>query len=52
VVEPAPVCVVEPDRTLPGGMYGYARATAEELMRRGEEDAWRALERAGWLAPA
>jgi predicted acylesterase/phospholipase RssA len=52
VVEPAPVCVVEPDRTLPGGMYGYARATAEELMLRGEEDAWRALERAGWLAPA
>jgi len=51
-VVPAPVCVVEPDRTLPGGMYGYARANAEELVKRGAEDAWRALERAGWLAPA
>jgi hypothetical protein len=30
--------------------FGPARAA--ELIRRGEEDAWGALERAGWLSAA
>jgi hypothetical protein len=52
VTAPARVCVVEPDSALPGGLYGFGRANAIELMRRGEADAWLALERAGWLLPA
>lgn len=48
---PARVCVVEPEETLPGGMYGFSAANAAELMRRGTRDAWRALEAAGWLSP-
>ena len=50
--DPARVCVVEPDATLPGGVLGFDPATAAALIERGEEDGWRALERAGWLAPA
>ncbi len=46
---PRPLCVVEPEGPLPGGVLAYAPALAEELLRRGEADAWRALERAGWL---
>lgn len=46
---PARICVAEPERVLPGGMYGYSAANARELMRRGEKDMWDALERAGWL---
>jgi predicted acylesterase/phospholipase RssA len=46
---PARICVAEPDHVLPGGMYGYSNANARELMRRGEQDMWAALERAGWL---
>jgi len=45
---PARLCVVEPDRSLPGGVLGFDPALAAELMTRGEADAWRALERAGW----
>ncbi len=48
---PARVCVVEPDRPLPGGVLGFDPAHASVLMERGEADAWRALERAGWLTP-
>jgi predicted acylesterase/phospholipase RssA len=50
--DPARVCVVEPDATLPGGVLGFDPANAAALIARGEEDAWEALERAGWLAPA
>jgi predicted acylesterase/phospholipase RssA len=50
--DPACLCVVEPDTTLPGGLLRFEPREAVELMRRGEEDAWRALERAGWLEPA
>jgi predicted acylesterase/phospholipase RssA len=50
--DPARLCVVEPERALPGGVFGFDPANARELIRRGEEDAWRALEHAGWLAPA
>lgn len=46
---PARMCVAEPERVLPGGMYGYSAANARELMRRGEQDMWDALERSGWL---
>jgi predicted acylesterase/phospholipase RssA len=48
---PARVCVVEPEETLPGGMYGFSEANSAELMRLGARDAWRALEAGGWLAP-
>jgi predicted acylesterase/phospholipase RssA len=47
--DPARVCVVEPMETLPGSLLGFDPENAEELMRRGEADAWRALGRAGWL---
>jgi len=49
---PARICVAEPDHVLPGGMYGYSNANARELMRRGEQDMWAALERSGWLEDA
>ncbi|TMQ60797.1 MAG: hypothetical protein E6K72_00320 [Candidatus Eisenbacteria bacterium] len=50
---PAPrVCVVEPRGPLPGGVMDFAPVHAAELIRRGEEDAWAALQRAGWLAAA
>jgi predicted acylesterase/phospholipase RssA len=47
---PARVCVVEPDTTLPGGVLGFDPANAAALIERGEADAWRTLEQAGWLA--
>jgi predicted acylesterase/phospholipase RssA len=50
--DPARICVVEPDTTLPGGVLGFDPANAAALIGRGEEDAWRALERAGWLEAA
>jgi predicted acylesterase/phospholipase RssA len=50
--DPARICVVEPDATLPGGVLGFDPANAAALIARGEQDAWQALERAGWLAPA
>jgi len=49
---PARVCVVEPRPALPGGVVDFEPAHAAELIRRGEEDAWEALERAGWLSTA
>jgi hypothetical protein len=49
--EMARVCVIEPDRVLPGGLYGFSPGNAAELRGRGERDARRALEAAGWLAP-
>ena len=49
---PARVCVVEPREPLPGGVMDFGPARAAELIRRGEEDAWGALERAGWLSAA
>ena len=45
----ARVCVVEPDGVLPGGFYGLSSSNAAELQRRGERDAWTALEAAGWI---
>jgi predicted acylesterase/phospholipase RssA len=47
---PSRLCVVEPESLLPGGLLHFDPATARELMRHGERDAWIALERAGWLA--
>jgi predicted acylesterase/phospholipase RssA len=49
---PARVCVVEPETPLPGGVLNFDPALTSQLIARGEEDAWRALERAGWCAPA
>jgi hypothetical protein len=49
---PARICVVEPDDVLPGGVLGFDPGQAAMLIERGEQDAWEALERAGWLAPA
>ncbi|HEY2956181.1 MAG TPA: patatin-like phospholipase family protein [Candidatus Eisenbacteria bacterium] len=49
---PARVCVVEPRPALPGAVMDFEPAHAVQLIRRGEEDAWGALERAGWLAGA
>jgi hypothetical protein len=49
---PARLCVVEPATALPGGVIDFTPGRAAELIRRGEEDAWAALERAGWLAAA
>jgi hypothetical protein len=47
----ARVCVVEPDRALPGTVLGFDPGQAGALITLGERDAWLALERAGWLAP-
>jgi predicted acylesterase/phospholipase RssA len=49
--QPSRLCVVEPDDTLPGGVLGFDPEQAGTLIARGEQDAWAALERAGWLAP-
>jgi predicted acylesterase/phospholipase RssA len=46
---PARICVVEPDGLLPGGVLGFDPAQAASLIERGEQDAWEALDRAGWL---
>jgi hypothetical protein len=48
--DPARACVVEPSRPLPGTLLQFDPVQAAELIRIGEEDAWRALRRAGWLA--
>jgi predicted acylesterase/phospholipase RssA len=47
--EPARVCVVEPERPLPGSVLGFDPTSAATLIALGEQDAWRALEHAGWL---
>jgi len=48
---PLRLCLVEPDHALPGSVLNFNSATSAELMSRGETDAWRALETAGWLEP-
>ncbi|HEU4725421.1 MAG TPA: patatin-like phospholipase family protein [Candidatus Eisenbacteria bacterium] len=47
---PRRLCVVEPEAALPGGVLAYSPRNAAALMDRGEADAWRALDQAGWLA--
>lgn len=49
---PARVCVVEPATALPASLLSFDPERAGELIERGRADAWRALEQAGWLAPA
>ncbi len=49
---PRRVCVIEPDRALPGSVLGFDPVQAGQLIELGERDAWTALERAGWLADA
>ena len=46
---PRRLCIVEPNEPLPGGVLAYAPGSADGLMDRGYEDAWGALEKAGWL---
>jgi predicted acylesterase/phospholipase RssA len=46
---PARVCVVEPDRPLPGTVLGFDPGQAGVLIDLGTRDAWRALQRAGWV---
>lgn len=50
--DPARVCVIEPQRPLPGSVLGFDPEQAAELMRIGEQDAVAALVRAGWVAPS
>jgi predicted acylesterase/phospholipase RssA len=47
---PRPLCIVEPETPLPWGVLSYSPKVSKELIRRGEADAWRALDQAGWLA--
>jgi len=47
----ARVCVVEPDHPLPGSVLAFDPATVDDLIARGERDAWRVLARVGWLEP-
>ncbi len=47
---PLPLCIVEPEAPLPGGVLAYSPSIAAKLIRRGEQDGLRALDRAGWLA--
>lgn len=49
---PSRMCVIEPQRSLPGSVLGFDPGQAAELIRLGELDAWGALARAGWLGPA
>jgi predicted acylesterase/phospholipase RssA len=49
---PTRACVVEPREPLPGSVIDFSPGRAAELIRRGEQDAWAALERSGWLAAA
>jgi hypothetical protein len=48
--KPIPLCIVEPETPLPGGVLAYSPRLAARLIRRGEQDAVRALDHAGWLA--
>jgi predicted acylesterase/phospholipase RssA len=47
--KPHALCLVEPEAALPGGTLAYSPRIAARLIRRGELDALRALDRAGWL---
>lgn len=49
--QPARVCVVEPQRALPSSVLAFDPRQAEALIALGEQDAWRAIEDAGWLEP-
>lgn len=47
--KPHALCIVEPEAPLPGGVLAYSPRIATKLIRRGEQDAVRALDHAGWL---
>ncbi len=47
--QPARVCVVEPQRALPSSVLGFDPRQAATLIQLGEDDAWQALETAGWI---
>jgi predicted acylesterase/phospholipase RssA len=46
---PAKLCVVEPEAPLPGSLLSVDPSSAAEMIDRGENDAWHAMDRAGWL---
>ena len=46
---PSRLCVVEPAEALPGWMFSFDPGAAGKLIEQGEEDAWKALEKAGWI---
>lgn len=48
----ARVCVVEPVEPLPTSLLSFDPESAGRLILLGEQDAWAALDRAGWLEPA
>lgn len=50
--DPARLVVIEPQRALPGTVLGFDPGQAAQLIAFGEQDTWRALERAGWLEPS
>lgn len=50
--DPARLVVIEPLRALPGTVLGFDPAQAVQLADLGEQDTWRALERAGWVERA
>lgn len=50
--QPARVCVIEPPRPLPSTLLDFDPAAAARLIDLGEQDAWHALEAAGWLEPS
>ena len=45
------VVVVEPEHALPGSLLGFDTSLTDQVLRRGEADAIRVLEDAGWLDP-
>jgi hypothetical protein len=49
--DPARLCVIEPESGLPGSLLAIDPEITDELLKRGEADAWRGLERAGWIEP-
>jgi predicted acylesterase/phospholipase RssA len=49
---PRKLCVVEPREPLSTWMFAFDAVTARRLIDQGEADAWKALERAGWIGTA
>lgn len=43
------VVVVEPETALPGSLLGFDSRLTDQVLKRGEEDALRVLENAGWV---
>jgi predicted acylesterase/phospholipase RssA len=46
------VVVVEPETALPGSLLGFDSRLTDQVLKRGQADALRVLENAGWLDPS